>query len=165
MGLKGRDMLNTCLECKIDITAATDIAAWVTKDAFIANVDMVDLACRDSEVVHDWYHPEWFRRSADGELYFTPPAFEFRNGCLRGINGRHRAILLYRHLEAIPMLLVASATWPNGKLSEIMQRQIGDSETVKLPNLPINTAVQNLGERSSADEAQKAWHMSISLHI
>jgi hypothetical protein len=158
-------MLAKYMKCKIDITAATDIAAWVTRDAFMANVDMVDLAYRESEVVHDWYHPEWFRHSDDGELYFTPPAFEFRNGCLRGINGRHRAILLFRHLEAIPMLLVASATWPKGKLSEIMQRRIGNSDTIQLPNLPINTSVQDLGETSSADEAQKAWRLSISLQI
>ena len=73
------------MKCMIDITAATDVAAWVTRDAFIANIDPGDLACRESKDVLDWYHPDWFRRDDNGELYFTPPAFEFRSGRLLGI--------------------------------------------------------------------------------
>ena len=135
------------MKCKIDITASTDLAAWVSREAFMANVDPNDLACRDSEVVSDWYHPAWFRRDHNGELYFTPPAFEFRGGCLCGINGRHRAVLLLRYLEVIPMLLVLPDGWPREKLAEIMQREIGDSETVELPNLPVNTAIREMGEQ------------------
>lgn len=134
------------MKCKIDITANTDLVAWVSLEAFMANVDQNDLACRESKVVADCYHPDWFRRDDNGELYFTPPAFEFRGGRLRGINGRHRAVLLFRHLEVIPMLLVLPDRWPQEKLAEIMQREIRVGETVDLPNLPVNNAIKQMGE-------------------
>jgi hypothetical protein len=143
------------MKCRIDITAATDVAAWVTREAFVANVNLDDLACRESEDVLDWYHPDWFRHDDNGELYFTPPAFEFRNGHLLGINGRHRAILLYRHLEVIPMLLVRSDIWPENKLAEIVKQEIGESETVELPDLPIDVTLKELGEPVAAVDTQK----------
>lgn len=126
------------MKCKINITAHTDIAALVTKDAFYDNVDPANLACRDSEEVFDWYHPDWFHTHF-GALYFTPPAFIYQYGRLRGINGRHRAVLLYRHIDVIPMLLVLPDTWPKAKLAEIMQREILKDEEVALPDLPINS--------------------------
>lgn len=135
------------MKCKIYITAETDLAVWVSRKAFMANVDSNDLACRESEVVSDWYHPDWFRSDDNGDLYFIPPAFWFWSGCLRGINGRHRAVLLFRHLEAIPMLLVRPNEWPREKLAEIVQREIGDSEIVELPNLPVNTAIKGPSEQ------------------
>ena len=88
--------------------------------------------------VFDWYHPEWFRPADNGKIHFTPPAFEFRNGHLLGINGRHRAVLLFRHMGAIPMLLVMAHTWPKDKLGEIRLKEIEEGETVELPDLPIN---------------------------
>jgi hypothetical protein len=127
------------MKCRIRITAVSDIAAWVTRDAFMSHVDPDDLACRESEEVLDWYNQDWFSHDKNGELYFTPPAFEFRNGHLLGINGRHRAVLLYRHLDVIPMLLVLPGTWPHDKLIEIMEREIGKNEIVELPDLPIKT--------------------------
>ncbi len=129
------------MKCKIDITAPTDVAAWVARDVFMANVDTDDLACRDSENVLDWYHPGWFWYDDNGDQYFKPPAFEFRNGHLLGINGRHRVVLLCRYLEVIPMLLVRSDMWPEGKLVEIMQQKIERGEVVELPNIPINEAI------------------------
>ena len=141
------------MQCRIDITAATDVAALVTRDAFIANIDPGDLACRESKDVLDWYHPDWFRRDDNGELYFTPPAFEFRSGRLLGINGRHRAVLLCRHLEVIPMLLVTPGTWPKNKLAEIVQREIGESEIVELPDLTIKMTTYEAGEPDAAGDA------------
>lgn len=107
----------------------------------MANVDPDDLAFRDSKDVRDCYHPDWFRRDND-QIFFTPPAFEFRNGHLLGINGRHRAVLLYRHLQVIPMLLVRPDTWPADKFAEIVQQEIGEGELVELPDLPINMTIQ-----------------------
>jgi hypothetical protein len=130
------------VKCKINKTMRGDIAAWVSRDIFMANVDQKDLSCRDSQVVFDWYHPNWFHRNADGILCFTPPAFEFRGGYLRGINGRHRAILLFRHIDAIPMLLVCTNWWPKGKLAEIALKQIEEGEDIQLPDLPINQILQ-----------------------
>ena len=143
------------MKCRIDITAVTDIAAWVARNSFMANEDPNDLACRESKDIFNCYHPDWFRHDDNGELYFTPPAFEFRNGHLLGINGRHRAILLYKHMEVIPMLLVTPDKWPKEKLAEIVQKEIGESEIVELPDLPINIKMQKLSEPDDAGSAQK----------
>jgi len=112
------------MKCKIDITSGTDLPAWVTRDAFMNNVDMDDLALRESQVVFDWYHPQWFSTDNNHKLRFIPPAFIFSRGHLRGINGRHRAILLFRHLNIIPMLLVNPHEWPEEKVNEIVHRRI-----------------------------------------
>jgi hypothetical protein len=120
----------------------TDIAAWVSRDVFLANVDQKDMACRDSQVVLDWYHPGWFINDHDGDLHFIPPAFVFMRGSLLGINGRHRAILLTRHMDAIPMLLVCPHMWPKEKLAEIALKRIEEGESIELPDLPINHELQ-----------------------
>lgn len=143
------------MKCKIDITAATDLAAWVTRDAFMANVDLDDLACRETQEVLDWYHPEWFRNDDYGDLRFTPPAFIFSRGQLRGINGRHRAVLLYRHLDVIPMLLVAPDQWPKDKISEIVKRELKEAEIIELPDLLINMALQKLDAEEASNAAPK----------
>ena len=128
------------MRCKITITAVTDIASWVHRDVFMRNVDMDDLNCRESAEVYDWYHPSWFIYQ-NGDRYFIPPAFIFRDGRLSGINGRHRAILLARHMEIFPMLVVCRSIWPAHKFSEIVNRQIGEGDTIELPDLPINDPV------------------------
>lgn len=127
------------MKSRIDITAESDLAAWVARDVFMTNVDADDLACRGSALTEDWYHPGWFRKGDDGVSYFTPPAFEYRNGRLHGINGRHRAVLLFRHQKAIPMLLVNADRWPSHKLSELIQRPIQEDEIIEIPDLPFNT--------------------------
>jgi hypothetical protein len=129
------------MKCRIDKTAVTDIAAWVSKEAFMANIDQDDLACRASVEVFNWYHPDWFSHDENGYPYFTPPAFIFNNGRLRGINGRHRAILLFKHMDFIPMLLVLPHEWPKDKLAEIAKKEIGEDEIIELPDLPINTKI------------------------
>lgn len=150
------------MKCKIDITAVTDLAAWVNRDAFMANVDLDDLACRETQVVLDWYHPEWFRHDDYGILRFTPPAFIYSRGQLRGINGRHRAVLLYRHLDIIPMLLVAPDQWPSDKIDEIAQKRIKEDEIVELPDLSINTALQKFDAEEASEAAPK---VSIDIKI
>jgi len=45
------------------------------------------------------------------------------------------------------MLLVRPNEWPREKLAEIVQREIGDSEIVELPNLPVNTAIKGPGDK------------------
>jgi hypothetical protein len=139
------------MKCKVDITAAKDMAAWVTRDAFMANVDLDDLACRESQDILDWYHPDWFRHDDNGDLRFTPPAFMFIEGQLRGINGRHRAVLLYRYLDVIPMLLVEPGQWPKDKISEIVERKIKEDEIIELPDLLINSALSKPIEENDSD--------------
>lgn len=124
------------MKCKVSITALTDIAAQVHRQVFFDNIDPDDLACRESEIVYDWYYANWFFHDK-GDIYFTPPAFEFRDGHLLGINGRHRAVLLSRHLEIFPMLLVMPETWPEEKIIEVIHKRLKEGETVDLPDLPI----------------------------
>lgn len=131
------------MKCKLGKGACSDLVAWVTRTAFMDNVDQEDLACRDSALVHDWYHPSWFWRSDGGELYFTPPAFELRNDRLCGINGRHRAVLLFRHWDVAPMLLVRPELWPLNRLTEIVQQEIPDETWVEIPDLPINPDIDH----------------------
>jgi len=153
------------MKCKIDITAATDLAAWVTRDAFMENVDPDDLACREAKEVLDWYHPEWFRHDNNGDLRFTPPAFIFSRGQLLGINGRHRAVLLYRHLDVIPMLLVTPDQWPKDIISEIVQREIKEDEFIELPDLLINTALQKPDEEGPSDAASSKVNVDIRINF
>lgn len=155
------------MKCKIDITAATDLPAWVTRDAFMRNVDQDDLVCREAKEIFDWYHPEWFRRDGNGDLRFTPPAFIFSRGQLRGINGRHRAVLLFRHLEVIPMLLVKHDEWPKGKLEEIVHREIATEEIIELPDLSINDALKNSDDEISRNlnGALQEIHFEMKLHF
>jgi hypothetical protein len=155
------------MKCKIDITAATDLSVWVTRHAFTANVDPEDLACRESKEVFDWYHPGWFRHDAIGDLRFTPPAFIFSRGHLRGINGRHRAVLLFRHLEVIPMLLVHPEDWPMGKVKEIAHQEIGEDEIIELPDLCINHALQKVDEQEiqSAVDVSEKVNVEIKINL
>lgn len=137
------------MKCKIDITSGTDLPAWVTRDSFMNNVDLDDLALREAIDVQDWYHPGWFRHDNNGNLRFTPPAFIYMRGHLRGINGRHRAVLLYRHLESIPMLLVDPDDWPKDKIHELVQREIREDEIIELPDLLINQALEKSDESNN----------------
>lgn len=107
----------------------------------MVNVDQNDLSLRESIEVSDWYHPNWFCPEDNGDLYFIPPAFYFRNGRLCAINGRHRAVLLFKHMNVIPMLLVLPHEWPKDKLSEIAGKEIGENEIIELPDLPFNTTI------------------------
>lgn len=128
------------------------------------NVDTDDLAFREAKEVLDWYHPEWFRHDNNGDLRFTPPAFIFSRGQLRGINGRHRAVLLYRHLDVIPMLLVDPDQWPKDKLSEIVQRKINENEIIELPDLLINTALQKTeDEKDTSDPTSSKVNVDIKI--
>ncbi|MDD4870813.1 MAG: hypothetical protein PHR77_09660 [Kiritimatiellae bacterium] len=134
------------MKVRINITAATDRAALVSCSAFTINADPQDLACRNSQEIHDWYHADWFFRK-DNDLFFTPPAFEFRSGHLLGINGRHRALLLARHTKVFPMLLVRPHMWPPDKLQEIVSTNLSDGQVVELPDLPVNGRIEEISEQ------------------
>lgn len=134
----------------------TDLAAWVLREEFMATVDQADLSCREAQVVCDWYHPDWFWSNDNGEIYFIPPAFGFWSGRLCGINGRHRAILLFRHLEAIPMLLAQPGTWPKQILDKIVQREIRENEIVELPDLLINTDIKGPDEQRQSSRSLRS---------
>ena len=136
------------MKCRITITSNLDIAALVNTAVFNSNVDLRDLACRDTQKVRDVYHPKWFC-NIEGVTHFRPPAFAFRNGHLMGINGRHRAVLLSRHMEHFPILLVCPQWFPKGKLDEIIHTKLYEGAEVDLPDLPIDEGLRIEGEPSA----------------
>lgn len=124
------------MKCKIDITAEHDMSVWIKTETFMCMVDQEDLKCRDQKVVLDAYLSGWFYHRANGDLGFTPPAFRLKHGRFFGISGRHRAILLCRHLEIIPMLLTHADECDQAQLDDIIVRKIEVDEEISLPDLP-----------------------------
>ena len=59
----------------------------------------------------------------------------------RFINGRHRAALLAKFLDVIPMSLTESDVASRDILSRISDRRIDLSEVISLPNLPVVEAI------------------------
>jgi hypothetical protein len=143
------------MKCKISITAANDLPVWVTKVKFEQYVNQEDLALREAHDVIDCYHPKWFLNEQNGDMLFIPPAFEFRRGQLYCINGRHRTVLLLRHLSSIPILLVNPDKWPKANLNDIIERKIEDNEEIELPNLPINHDLPNSEKTTHEDKKKK----------
>ena len=89
---------------KIMKTADTDRLFIVCSIKLMKNVDQADLDCRNTKNVEDLYHKNWFY-DYNGSEYFIPPAAYIQNGRILFINGRHRAILLARHIKSFPFLI------------------------------------------------------------
>lgn len=68
------------------------------------HIDVGDLNCRASEVIQNLYHKDWFFE-LNGSAYFSPPSANIDDGVIKFINGRHRSILLSRHLSEFPFLI------------------------------------------------------------
>ncbi len=85
-------------------TVKSDRLILVNAKKLFDYIDKSDLSCRESENIQDLYHREWFFEFK-GEGYFKPPAAYIENGVIKFINGRHRVILLSRHLDAFPLLI------------------------------------------------------------
>ncbi len=89
---------------KILKTSPSDRLILVSSEKLMDYADEADLNCRNSQAIVDLYHKDWFYDYND-EPYFSPPAIYIKNGSILFINGRHRAILLSRHLEKFPVLI------------------------------------------------------------
>ena len=85
-------------------TASSDRLIMVDSAKLMEYVVGEDMKCRKANVVKDAYHKDWFYEH-EGETYFTPPAAYIDNGKILFINGRHRSILLARHLKEFPFLI------------------------------------------------------------
>ncbi len=85
-------------------TTNTDRLFLVSSERLMQYVNEDDFKCRDSYIVEDAYHKDWFFEF-NGYTYFTPPTASIQNGEIFFINGRHRAILLARHLDQFPFLI------------------------------------------------------------
>jgi hypothetical protein len=104
-------------------------------------VDQVDLACRESAEIKDCYLAAWFSWSQNGERCFSPPAFYLKNARAFFINGRHRALLLSRHLRVLPMALTQVDVFSQDALECIVDREIELNEILVLPDLPIQDSL------------------------
>lgn len=124
------------MKCRIDLQASTDRPFWIDWAQFSQYVDHVDLACRESKVVENFYRSAWFHFQ-DDQWFFSPPAFYLRQGSAFFINGRHRAVLLSRHLQLVPMSLTQSDKQSESMLSSIAKGQLALDEVFELPDLPM----------------------------
>lgn len=114
---------------------------------FIRIVDQQDLARRNSETIIDAYHEHWLASCEDGIYLFHAPEFYLEAGIARFINGRHRTLLLGRHLSEFPMALAnmdgypISASQPQPQsmevLKQISKKKLDSREPFELPDLPI----------------------------
>lgn len=85
-------------------TAAFDRLIIVDAKKLLHYTDQDDLNCRNSVVIKDLYHQDWFFEY-NNEDYFIPPAVYITKGVIKFINGRHRSIMLSRHIENFPLLI------------------------------------------------------------
>ena len=126
---------------------AMDQFYLVKLDRFMEIVDTWNLEQRESTEIVDAYHEHWFREGDNGIKLFHAPEFYLRNGVAGFVNGRHRTLVLRRHLAEIPMALTNMDGFPMralapSKNSEMVLQQIaakklvGD-EILAFPDLPI----------------------------
>jgi hypothetical protein len=92
------------MKIKSNKTTDTDRLILVSSEKLMQYANEIDLQCRNAERVENAYHKDWFFEE-DGCTYFTPPAAYIEDGEIFFINGRHRAILLARHLDQFPFLI------------------------------------------------------------
>ena len=92
------------MHVKIMKTIDSDRVILVSSVTFLQCVDKLDFECRSSEVIKSLYQRSWFFSHND-EPYFIPPAIYISNGEILFINGRHRTIVLARHLRVFPVLV------------------------------------------------------------
>lgn len=129
------------MKFKVSVTAQNDLPVWIVKEKFEKYVNKEDLKCRVSQNILDCYHPKWFLKQENGETLFIPPAFEFRREQFYGINGRHRAVLLLRHLSIIPLIFANTDKCSKEKIQHLIERKIDKNEKIEIPDLPINIAL------------------------
>lgn len=129
------------MKCKITVTAKNDLPIWIKKEVFEEYVNNEDLELRASKEIYDCYHPNWFKKNQNGEICFKPPAFHFLRGEFYGINGRHRAVLLLRHLSFIPILFVNPPLNDKKLMEELVCQNIDVNKGIEIPDLPINLAL------------------------
>lgn len=89
----------------------------------------------------------WLTQYADGSYQFHAPEFYLTKGIVKFINGRHRTLLLGKHLKNIPMALTNMdgfppfATGPRPEsleaLAKISVQKLTGNEMLEFPDLPI----------------------------
>lgn len=123
---------------KLQITANSDRIFLVRAADLVNYFDEHDLACRDSDTILDYYHPNWFDQDDEDGSFFTPPAFYFKNGRVIFINGRHRTLLLIKYLRFLPVLLTKSDAHNLHMISQISEKELDEGFEFHLPALPFH---------------------------
>ena len=110
-------------------------------------VDQTDLAQRTSQKIEDAYHEHWLSPCPDGSYLFHAPEFYLKNGVARFINGRHRTLVLSKHLIEIPMALTNIDGYPVyaahahqsslDVLAAMSVRKATEQEAFCFPDLPV----------------------------
>jgi hypothetical protein len=126
---------------------AQDELYLIKVEELMAIIDAQDLAQRKSETIEDAYHEHWLTQYTDGSYQFHAPEFYLSNGIVKFINGRHRTLLLGKHLKNIPMALTNMdgfppfATKPSPEsleaLAKISAKKLTGNEILEFPDLPI----------------------------
>lgn len=126
---------------------AEDEFYLIKVDELMALVDSQDLALLNSEVIEDAYHEHWFIQCQDQSYQFHAPVIYVTKGVVKFINGRHRTLLLGRHMKMIPIALAnIDGSPPLAKkyrpesveaFSKISENKLTGTEVFDFPDLPL----------------------------
>lgn len=126
---------------------AEDEFYLIKVDELMSLVDSEDLALRKSVVIEDAYHEHWLVQCQDESYQFHAPVIYITKGVVKFINGRHRTLLLGRHMKIIPMALASMDGFPPlakkprpesvEVFSKISDRKLTGTEVFEFPDLPI----------------------------
>ena len=92
------------MKVRVQKTSDTDRLIVVKTSSLLNHLATSDIDCRDSSIILDAYHRDWFYEIRRYK-YFIPPAAYLQRGILYFIAGRHRTVLLCRHLSEFPFLI------------------------------------------------------------
>ncbi len=129
------------MKSRIVLNTSDDRGYWINWDKFFPHIDHEDLALRDSRTVLDYYLSSWFYEPEEDVHLFKPPAFTLRLRYARFINGRHRTILLSKHMKHIPMALTQINPDHEWILDEVSVRSLSESEVFEIPDFEIKDAI------------------------
>jgi hypothetical protein len=125
------------MRCFPDLGLSSDMAFWVTREAFLKHFDQADFLCRKSEDVAPSFLAAWFHTPGDGTTRFLLPTVQFVTGKTQFINGRHRTAVLLPYLENLPIAFSLVNTPPQDFLRRVVFRSVVLHELIELPDLPI----------------------------
>ncbi len=135
------------MKVKLQPPNAQDEFYLIKIEDFMRVVDQWDLSQRESEEIENAYHEHWIEEGDDGVYLFHAPEFYLVEGVAKFINGRHRTLVLARHLKEIPMALTSMDGYPVYSpqphpksvevLGKIAKKKLKGSEIFDFPDLPI----------------------------